>query len=314
MLRNKKILILGARGFVGKNLLSKINLLENSVTIISRENFSTKAKIIIGDLTVDDEKTYKFFTNFDVIFNCSGELTDEKKMNMLHIEFQKKVINFLSKDCLHKRKKTRWIQVSSIGVFGINDKNKDIIYENTEKYPSNYYEKSKLESEKILISGVNEYFEYIILRPSTIYGKNMKSNFIQKLNHFIKKKYFFYIDSKETIFNLIHIDDVSSALILCAKNDIKNETFNLSCNYKLEEIVHIICEYNKIKKPSLVIKENIIRFVVKFLTRFFNLSLNDRIINILTSKKIFDSTKIEKLIEFKPRIQLSDGIIEVLNK
>ena len=53
MLRNKKILILGARGFVGKNLLSKINLLENSVTIISRENFSTKAKIIIGDLTVD---------------------------------------------------------------------------------------------------------------------------------------------------------------------------------------------------------------------------------------------------------------------
>ena len=40
MLKNKKILILGGSGFVGKNLLSKINLYENSVTIISRKILS----------------------------------------------------------------------------------------------------------------------------------------------------------------------------------------------------------------------------------------------------------------------------------
>ena len=60
-----------------------------------------------------------------------------------------------------------------------------------QKNPGNYYEKSKLKSEEILIKGSNEYLEYIILRPSTIYGIGMKSNFIEKLNYYIKKNFSF---------------------------------------------------------------------------------------------------------------------------
>ena len=105
MLRNKKILILGGKGFVGKNLLSKINHKENSITVLSRRYFSSNAKIILGDLTSHDEKIFKSFINYDIIFNCSGELKDSKKMEILHVKSQKRIISHLSKECLRKKKK-----------------------------------------------------------------------------------------------------------------------------------------------------------------------------------------------------------------
>jgi len=314
MIRNKKILILGGRGFVGKNLLSRIDCTQNSVTVISRKNFFSKAKIIIADLTSDHFKINNLI-NFDIIFNCSGELKDKVIMDQLHIKAQKKMISFLSKECLRKKKKIRWVQVSSIGVFGFKNKNENIVIdEESIKNPSNYYEKTKLESEKILILGANNFFEYIILRPSTIYGKDMKSDFISKLNHFIKRGLFFYINSKETLFNMIHIKDVCDALILCAKKSKKNQDFNLSCNYELKEIVKIICEFNKIKQPRFVFRKNLVNFIIKFLRNIINLSLNERIVDILSSKKIFKSSKIENLLGFKSSKKLKEGIIEVLNK
>ena len=205
--------------------------------------------------------------------------------------------------------------MSSIGVFGFKNKNENIVIdEESIKNPSNYYEKTKLESEKILILGANNFFEYIILRPSTIYGKDMKSDFIFKLNHFIKRGLFFYINSKETLFNMIHIKDVCDALILCAKKSKKNQDFNLSCNYELKEIVKIICEFNKIKQPRFVFRKNFVNFIIKFLRNIINLSLNERIVDILSSKKIFKSSKIENLLGFKSSKKLKEGIIEVLNK
>ena len=190
MIKNKKILILGGNGFIGKSLLSKINHLENSISIVSRKKFLSKYKIITGDLINDCEKLKKLFLDFDIIFNCAGELQDEKEMKKLHIDSLTNIVEFLSTESLKEKKKIKWIQVSSIGVFGFSKK-EEYIDENSLKNPSNYYEKTKLASEQIIINSANEYFEYIIMRPSTIYGIGMKSNFIFRLSGYIKKNFFF---------------------------------------------------------------------------------------------------------------------------
>ena len=212
-----------------------------------------------------------------------------------------------------KKKKIRWIQLSSIGIFGFNRKKEDID-ENSLKDPSNNYEKTKLASEEIIINSANEFFEYVILRPSTIYGIGMKSDFIFRLSRYIKKNFFFYIGSKESLFNLIHIDDVSDALLMCARDNVQNEIFNLSCNYKLNEIIKIICSYNKIKEPKIVLNEKVVRFLVKFIEKFVNVSLNQRIIDILVSQRNFKMDKIKNSLGFKPKINLYDGLNEVLRK
>ena len=120
--------------FCWKKLTIKINLYENSVTIISRKNFVSKAKLIIADLIIDTDKLKKLFIEYDIIFNCSGELNNEDKMNELRSKSLSKIIDFLSKFCLKNHRKIRWIQVSSIGVYGF-DKKKALIDENSEKTP-----------------------------------------------------------------------------------------------------------------------------------------------------------------------------------
>ena len=47
MIKNKKILILGGNGFIGKSLLSKINHLENSISIVSRKKFYPNTRLLL---------------------------------------------------------------------------------------------------------------------------------------------------------------------------------------------------------------------------------------------------------------------------
>ena len=190
MIKNKKILILGGNGFIGKSLLSKINHLENSISIVSRKKFLSKYKIITGDLINDCEKLKKLFLDFDIIFNCAGELQDEKEMKKLHIDSLTNIVEFLSTESL-KEKKLNGYKLAVLEFLDLVKK-EEYIDENSLKNPSNYYEKTKLASEQIIINSANEYFEYIIMRPSTIYGIGMKSNFIFRLSGYIKKNFFLY--------------------------------------------------------------------------------------------------------------------------
>ena len=145
MIENKKILIMGGTGFIGKELFSKLNLLNNSISIISRKENNLKVKTIVADLTDEKNNIENKLIDFDIIFNCSGELKDEKKMRDLHVKTQNKIINFLSKKCLKLKKKIRWVQLSSVGVFGFNSKSKPkFLTEMSETNPSNTYESTKI--------------------------------------------------------------------------------------------------------------------------------------------------------------------------
>ena len=88
---------------------------------------------------------------------------------------------------------------------------------------------------------------------------------------------------------------------MCTNEHIKNETFNLSCNYKLNEIVSIICNYYKINEPKMILNEKIVRFFTKYIEKFFNSSLNQRIIDILVSKRNFKIDKIKNSLGFEPK-------------
>ena len=47
--------------------------------------------------------------------------------------------------------------------------------------------------------------------------------------------------------------------------------------------------------------KKMVKFFLKFFGKFINLSLNERIVNILISKKIFDLNKIKKSLKFEPK-------------
>jgi nucleoside-diphosphate-sugar epimerase len=110
---------------------------------------------------------------------------------------------------------------------------------------------------------------------------------INNLN--IKKK--IIINNPNNIRNFCHIDDITNAINISIKKNIKNKIINIGFNknYKIIDVVKKITKILKRKKNSVIISKN------------FNKNFE--------SYKIIPSIKRAKLLlKWDPKINLEDGI------
>ena len=169
---NKTILITGCSGQLGYRLYSDLSNYFNVIdTYKQHENKGKKL-----DLTSKEDFNY-IFSNYnpDIIINCAA-LTDvdyceenKSHCHAVNVEGLNKIISFSNID-------TKIIHISSDYVF---DGAKGEYDEKQATYPINYYGKSKLESENILI-GSNR--RHTIFRLSTLFDNSNKNFFTWVLN------------------------------------------------------------------------------------------------------------------------------------
>ena len=75
-----KISLTGANGFIGKNLLTKLLKDNHKVSILSNKPCSNKlVKVFSGNLSSGDSVIYDFLKDSDVVINCAGEVSNNKK-------------------------------------------------------------------------------------------------------------------------------------------------------------------------------------------------------------------------------------------
>ena len=302
ILSNKIICITGGTGFVGNRIIEKFKG-HNQIRVLSRNRFisSSKVEYFNGDLT--EQNSNNLLKNFtdgaDILFHCASELFDETKMIKLHIDGTNRLIEA----CLGK--KIKWIQLSSVGVFGYHKK--AIIDEFAVENPNNLYEETKVKSDQLIKeSGLN----FTILRPSIVFGNEMKSTLLKDLSKTLKKRLFFYID-KNSLMNFVHINDVINALNLCAFNNKSlNNTYILSQNIELHKFIKSLCNGMKIPEPRIVLPEFPIRYLTKILENIPKFPLTSKKIDVLTRRCFYDSSKIEKELGFKFSLSLSDQLYE----
>lgn len=190
----------------------------------------------------------------------------------------------------------RFIFASTCSVYGKSDGSQGI----TEEAPMNpvsLYARTKIESEKILISMTGKNFSPTILRFSTLFGLSQRMRFDLVVNVLCAKAYF---DNKITIFGgeqyrpMLSTHDASRSIIACLKSPLKNvsgEVFNVgnsNLNYKIIEIGRAIKE----KLPSAAIE--ITKDDVD--TRDYNVN--------------FD--KIKRLTNFSTEVSLQEGIETII--
>ena len=84
------------------------------------------------------------------------------------------------------RKKIKWIQLSS-GCIRLSKK--AIIDEFAVENPNNLYEETKVKSDQLI---KRVWFKFTILRPSIVFGNEMKSTLLKDLSKTLKKDYFLY--------------------------------------------------------------------------------------------------------------------------
>ena len=108
-MKNKKILILGHTGFVGREFLKNLKVKRSNLIVIQEVKLFTiikklKKKNILNKLIRKNE----------IIINCVGENFEKKFMNSRNYIFVKKILQLIEKTKMKKK----IIHISSCAVYG----------------------------------------------------------------------------------------------------------------------------------------------------------------------------------------------------
>lgn len=291
------ILVTGATGFIGKNLLKKLLDKNLPVRALARDkNKISKVnnlEVVEGDL-LDKEKLFKATENVDVVIHLAAvvKASSSYGYNKTNIEGTKNLVEA----CL-KNKVKKIIYISSL----------DACLDGT-----NCYGESKALGEKIVIaSGI----DYIIIRPALVYGK--ESDAVGVLADLIKKLPIIpVVGNGKAILQPIYVDDVCRAIIKLLESDLKNKMFYLAG----EERISIDGLIDKIAK---IYSKKVMKIHVPLWLMFLPLKLYNFIIKnsaftydslkLSNTDKICDISEIKSLLNFK-FINLEEGLAKTLGK
>jgi len=301
-----KVAVTGGSGFIGSRLISELVKKDFSVRALSRNKkskFLHSVEIIHGDLSSSNCPIDLLLKDCDILFHCAGDIKNIAAMNSLHVGGTKNLLDVLTASFNSTGKKIRWIQLSSVGVYGPSypkSSQDRIVTENSPALPRGEYEISKYLSDQIVEqAGRLGIVDYTILRPSNVVGCDMRSSYLYEFIRAIHKRLFFYIGSEGAVATYVHVDDVVKALVLCATNTKAiNQVFNLSSDCSIESLVNEISLALSIPAPKLRIGESITRNMQTFLSMFVKTPLTIPRIDSLVSRTRYPSDKINADLNF----------------
>lgn len=245
----KSIIISGASGFIGRNLIDYYKNKKLNLICLSSKKNNKKQKNIKW---IKLDKNYHFLKNkkynFDTIFISTGIGTVGKSnINKEKIR-EKKIFNNLLNLIKKNNQKCKIVFFSSYSVYGnVKKKSK----ENDKFKPLSSYAKNKINFEKKLQKLKN--FEVIIFRLTSLFGPYLKKQLIwDTLQKVKQKKRMEFNGSGNELRDFIYIDDAIKAFDLLLRKKIKTnyEIFNCGTgkSINVKKIVNLILKLKKCRK------------------------------------------------------------------
>jgi UDP-glucose 4-epimerase len=278
----KKILVTGSSGYLGSQF---INLYKH---LYDFKTFSL-LKSSINLIKLD---------NIDCILHCAALVHQTKDLE--YKDYYK--VNVTYTLDLAKRAKSNgvnhFIFISSISVYDSSVKE---LNEMTEKQPSTFYGKSKLEAEVLLTELIDDEFKVSIIRSPMIYGKDAPGN-ILKLRKIVdkfpiiplggieNKRSFVFIKNLCFSINHIIIEESKGAFLIC-----DNESISTT------RLVTLLVQNSKRKK--YIIKLPFFKVILAL--------LKPNIYSKLCSDLVINNKKTLQNLNYKNPYSLEEGIKEV---
>ena len=257
-MKQKEILLFGATGQIGRNLIRKLSKNNYKITAVTRNihrgGYILKTQANPGYLELVElnnfhyEKIESLMKNCTVCINLVGILYEKKKnqFKTVHTDFP----NLLSK-IANKLKIDKFIHLSALGI---------------EQAKDSKYAVSKLEGEK----KIKKNFENsIILKPSIVYSvdDNFTTNFMTLLSRLpIMPLYY----KGQTKFNPIHVSDLVDIIIEIIES--KYNKLTLECigpeQFTFKEIILNLLDSIGKKRLLIPLPNQIAAFSAKLLQLF----------------------------------------------
>lgn len=292
----KQIAITGATGFIGQKLVNRHLDQGDSVRILSRRpsgvaGLQSSLQWFHGDLSgMDDLRP--FVDGADILYHCAGEITDESRMEAVHVSGTRRLIEAANGriGC--------WVQLSSTGTYG--QQREGIVAERTPLNPRGVYEVTKLKSDVLVEAAASRGgFQHVIFRPTNVYGAGMPNQSLYSLISMIRRGLFFFIGKPGASANYIHVDNVVDALLLCGEMpQARGEVFNLSDHRTMEQFVSTIAVLLGRGVPNLRLPELPVRVLARLFGSLPGVPLTQTRVDALTTRAIYSNKKIEQVLGY----------------
>lgn len=282
------ILITGATGFIGGHLVNKLSQQERSLALVSRHGSDISTSL---DLTLKREtnEVVSSLAVRTVIHLASGVRSIQSNADIdREVDMAINVLSALKPPC-------RFIYLSTADEY---ISNACPISEEAELGPVSMYAKAKFKTrEKLEVMAAKMGVELIVLRPFLAYGPfQPKHMFISQLLASVSNKTRLVFSQKKKVRDYVHVSDVVRAIVMlidCKEN--VGGTYNIGTGVgtSLSEVVRMV--------------ESNIGNVIN-VERDSKLGMDNPDILVANSKKI------EVVIDWYPRVDLQQGLSELVKK
>lgn len=304
--------VTGATGRLGsvlvKTLLDRHHFVTALVTNESeRANLPNGAEAIVGDIN-NNAAVEKGVSECQVVFHLAALVSYTagwEQLERVNVRGTRTIADACAKH------KTRLIHVSTTGVYG--KRLAEIpASEKTPTNPTDQYGKSKLEAERVVGSYFGT-FPYMIFRPAVIYGPPFFDIYAKVLRKIENGSMQVLGDGKNVI-PFVHTDDVIEALVLGARSELPAGTFVLAGNSTMtqEAIYRFAAEALGVEFKPRYVSPAVAKGLISLTSFVKKSSISDEDINVLSSHRIFDTTRAEKILGWKPGVNLMTGIRQMV--
>jgi len=306
-MKKKLILITGGAGYVGSVLVKKLLDKNYKVRIIDCLFFGDQhiKEMLDKDLELiklnlkEIENHQELLNDVDFVIHLAGLSNDPTCELNEEYTIENNIIDTKMFIELCKKKGIeRFIFSSSCSVYGA--RGEEEIVEESPRNPISLYAKSKVEIENFIMHLADEKFSPTILRHGTIFGYSPRMRFDLIVNTMTK----YALNCGEV--NVIgggknwrpnvHVDDVAEGFVLALESPlkiVKSQIFNVgsnNMNYTVEDVAKIIVD----TIPNTKLAHT-------------GTSIDQR-----SYKVNFD--KIEKVLGFKTKKSIQNGVLEIIKK
>lgn len=291
----------GGAGFVGKALVRQLRRSGrfSEVRVLTRSEAPVEgARLFRGDLRHDPLEP--FLDGADVLFHCAAELKREELMHATHVEGTQRLLAAAA------GRISRWVQLSSVGVYG-RGVSEGVIEEGARFAPEGAYEVTKAQSDALL-AGLPA---CAILRPSIVFGPGMPNRSLYQLIAAIECGVFFFV-GRGAIANYVFVDDVADALLACAGSPAAQGAYIVSDDRPLEDFVGAIARALGRKPPRLRLPEPAARLVAGVARYVPGIPLTPARVAALARKVSYPSRRIRAELGYSFRVSIEEGLRRVV--
>jgi nucleoside-diphosphate-sugar epimerase len=313
-----KVLITGAGGFIGSHLVDSqleqghvVRALDLHLGLLRHQSAHPRLQAIRGDIT-DEGLLEEVMDGVEIVYHLASAHLDVS----LSDEHYRRVNVGATLSLLEAARQAgvkRFVHCSSVGVIG--DVENPPADETTDCHPTNIYEQTKLEGERVALDFYRRTgLPVVVNRPAWVYGPRCPRT--AKLMRTISKGRFFFFGNGQNMRHPIYISDAVKGMELCGcVEGVDGEVFIIAGEnaVPVSELVKVMSTELNIRPSRLHLPIALGLLAGYALETGFKLigkapPFSRRSVDFFLKHNAYDIKKAKRLLGYQPQMDLRTGL------